>query len=365
MIFGLEYYNISNRQLAENPSQKSVFNEHLNFFITLSPIVFALQIVIVFTILPKQLLTLKNIVFVLAISIFDYFSQEVYRYLMISKEYRSGNIQLIYKSSIFLILIIAYAIIFNSLNFNNILLLMLISYLLLFLLATLSFSKKIYNFQIKHLKFLSFLELKKKINVLWPFIVLALFIKGIEFSDKFIIGKKIGLEAAGIYSFVFSMASIINVFIVSGFYIIYLPQLINSFRTDHKKFKKELIKFGVYTIGFSLLLGAGVIFGSGFVFEIIGKTEFLDHLELLYILVAGFILYNISLIPHLFLYVCHAERAITLVMGLAFFLNLFLNFLLVNKFDILGSAYSFLATYIVILIFKSIWAYFKWRKLIA
>ncbi|MBC8766913.1 oligosaccharide flippase family protein [Arenibacter sp. BSSL-BM3] len=364
MIFGLEYYNISNRELAENPTQNSVFNEHLKFFLTLSPIVLFIQMAILFTILPSQLLTLKNTTFILTISLFDYFSQEVYRYLMISKQYRNGNIQLIYKSVIFLVLIIAYVYIFNSLNFNNLLLLMVISYSFLLLLATISFNNKIYKFRKQNLSLLSFSNLKKKLQILWPFIILALFIKGIEFSDKFIIGKKINLEAAGIYSFLFSMASIINVFIISGFYIIYLPQLINSFRTDQKKFKKELIKFGMLTIGSSIILGVGVILGSGYVFRIIGKAEFLDHLELLNILVFGFILYNISLIPHLFLYVCHAERAITLIMGLAFMLNLVLNFLLVKEFNILGSAYSFLITYSVILIFKSIWAYIKWQKLI-
>lgn len=362
-IFGLEYYNISNREIAENPSKNDVYQEHLAFYFRAFPIVLLIQIGVFLAIFPKELITITNVVCITIIGLCDYLSQEVYRYLMINKEYRKGNIQLIYKSLVFLILIFLYVLIFKGLNFDQLLLIMVGSYLLLLLFAYHSFSNNLYNISLKKMRILSWRDFKVKWSLIWPFVVLVLFLKGIEFSDKFLIGRYEGLENTGIYSFIFAIASVINVFVVSGFYIIYLPQLIGSYSSDKVIFLKELRKFSLLTIGSSVLLAIGIYMIAPFIIRLIDKEVFLDHLDMLGILLIGFVLNNISLIPHLFLYVSHKEKSITVIMGIALAINLSLNLILIPKFGIYGAAYSFLITYVAVLILKSISALRVWKRI--
>jgi O-antigen/teichoic acid export membrane protein len=361
-IFGLEFYNVTNRSIVQSSDKQKIYDRHLSFFVTIAPYVIILQVLLFFVIFPKELISLTNITLVLIIGICDYFSQEVYRYLMINKSFRKGNVQLIYKSLLFIVLILSYVAIFKTLSFENVLWIMLCSYILLFLIAYKTFAKTLHTFKAKNLKRLPVQKLKDSLKTVWPFVVLILFLKGIEFSDKFIIGKKLGLEATGIYSFLFSVASAIHIFIVSGFYIIYLPQLIKSFKTDTRLFKRELLTFSLLTAVCSILLVIVIPLVCPFIFELIEKEAFLSQIDLLYIFLLGFLFNNLSLIPHLFLYISHDEKAITVIMAVSFLLNLSLNLLLIPKFGILGAGYSFIVTYFTVLLLKLLRAQFKWRK---
>lgn len=364
-IFGLEYYNISHREIVRATDSRGIFKEHLGFFLTLSPLLIIVQITVFIILFPKELVTLRNISVVLFIGFCDYFSQEIFRYLMIKKAYRKGNLQLVYKS-VFLLAIVGIYMLFNdTLVFEELLFLMIFSYFLLLIFARSSFIKHLYIIDWKDIKTLPLQKIKKIFLMVSPFIVLIFFIKGIEIFDKFIIGKVLGLEQAGIYSFLFSMASVLNVFVVSGFYIIYLPQLLEAFETGKENFKKTFKKFTLLTVGFSIIISLGILLISPMVFEIIGKLELLNHINLLYLLIISFILNNLSLIPHLFLYVCHKDKKITWIMGISFLLNLSLNLILIPHFGMTGAAYAFLLTYSCVLILKAITAIKLWRKEVA
>ncbi|MGO4919924.1 hypothetical protein [Maribacter spongiicola] len=363
-IFGLEYYNISNRNIVKADTKDEIYIGHLRFFYTLSPLIFILQILVFLALFPSELITLSNIFLILIIGILDYFSQEAYRYFMINKLYRKGNVQLIYKSGFFIILILLYEFFFLDIDFKVLLQILLLSYIILFLVVYKVFSKHLFQFTLKNFKYLKFSELKKILTELTPFLLLIFFLKGIEFFDKFLIGKQVGLEETGIYSFLFSMASVLGVFVISGFYIIYLPQLIDNFKRDKKEFKKVFFKFSMLTVTTSIVIAIVIVFISPYVFEIIDKEIMLKHIDVLYLLLIGFVLHNTSLIPHVFLYVCHDERKISLIMGCAFIVNLVLNLFMIPEFGIMGAGYSFVITYIVVLVFKSIRAIMKWKKVV-
>lgn len=363
-IFGLEYYNISNRNIVKAENKDEVYIDHLRFFYTLSPLIFIVQILVFLSLFPSELITISNILLILIIGILDYFSQEAYRYLMINKLYRKGNVQLIYKSGFFILLILLYEFFFSDIDFKVLLQILLLSYVLLFLVVYKVFSKHLFQFTFSHFKFLNYIELKKTLSVLTPFLLLIFFLKGIEFVDKFLIGKQVGLEETGIYSFLFSMASVLGVFVISGFYIIYLPQLIANFKSDKNGFKKVFFKFSLLTIISSIVIAILIVLISPYVFEIIDKKIMLAHIDVLYLLLIGFVLHNTSLIPHVFLYVCHDEAKISLIMGLAFMVNLVLNLFMIPKLGIMGAGYSFVITYVVIVVFKTIRAIIKWRSVV-
>lgn len=363
-IFGLEYYNISNRQIVNSQEKQKTYNFHLSFFFYTFGAGFIIQLVSFFTVLPSQLLSVFNFSVIFIISLCDYISQEIYRYLMINKEFRKANLQLIYKSFFFLIFIVVYTFLSQQLSFRSVLLLMFGSYVLLLILALFTFSKTLFSIEKIKVKKLSIKKLKSTLLKLLPFITLVLFVKGIEFSDKFIIGKILGSDEVGIYSFLYTLGSVLNIFIVSGFYLIYLPELIKKYKKDRTNFKKLLLKFGKLNISFSVLLLIGIKLTETVVFNLIGKTVFLDYTNMLTVILIGFVVYNLSLIPHIYLYVSNNEKSIMYITGIALLVNLLLTFYFINAFGVIGVAYSLLCTYMFMLISKSFIGYKKWKKLI-
>jgi len=361
-IFGLEYYNITNRKIPKSTNKPRIYDEHIYFFVLTSPLVIITQIVLFLLIFPKELISFASVVLVLLIGLCDYFSQEVYRYLMINKFFRKGNIQLIYKSLLFVLILIGYAMLIGSLTFNKVLIIMLIAYLMLFGLAANSFNRTLYSLKKVTIAFPTKTEIQGQLKAVTPFIVLIVFLKGIEFSDKFIISKKLGLEETGIYSFLFAVASSIHVFIVSGFYIIYLPRLIKLYAIEKKRFTKTLSVFALLTLASSVILVFIIPLIAPFIFEIIGKEAFSDQKMLLQILLIGFLMNNLSLIPHIYLYIVEDEKFITFIMAFSFLVNVTLNMLLIPKFEIMGSAYSLVVTYLTVFLLKTIRAAFKWNK---
>lgn len=362
-VFGLEFYNLTNRAAAKTHKKAKIYNEHLSFFVSTAPFLVVVQIILFLLIFPSELISITNVVLVLIIGLCDYFSQEIYRYLMINKSFRKGNLQLIYKALLFIILVVAYNVIFKKLTFSIVLWIMLVSYLLLYLFAYNTFSGTLHVFKVKAIQNLKKEHLLKNLNAVLPFVVLIAFIKGIEFSDKFIIGKQLGLQDVGIYSFVFQVASSINIFVISGFYIIYLPQLIQTHANNLRRFNVEFRNFGLLTSVSSIFLAIVITTISPFVFHLIGKAVFLEHMDLLILLLIGFILNNISLIPHIFLYILEDEKTIMVIMAMGFVLNLGLNIILVPEYGIEGGAYSFIATYSLVFLLKGARAYIKWKKI--
>ena len=98
------------------------------------------------------------------------------------------------------------------------------------------------------------------------------------------------------------------------------------------------------------------------VIELTGKTELLEYTDLLTLILIGFVLFNLSLIPHIYLYVSKNEKSIMYTMGFALILNVLLTICFIKIFGIFGVAYSFIGTYIFILVSKSLIGYKKWKQ---
>ncbi len=362
-VFGLEYYNISNRKLAQNLETHKTIQDHFSFQLSTLPFLILVLVVIMVLILPSEIISFKNIIMLLFITLCDYYYQEIYRYLMILKKYRKGNLQLIYKSILFLVILFIYYFIFKEMNLQEVIYLMFVSYILLFFLALRSFHNNILSVGELEIVTIKYRKLKKILIRLIPFILMVIFLKGIEFSDKFILEKFMTLKEVGIYSFLFSISSLINVFVVSGFYIIFLPRLIDLFSNDIKLFQREFFKFSGLVILSSIILSIIIIITSPIIFYLINKIEFLEYKNLLMLLLVGFIFNNFSLIPHLFLYINHNENKIMHVTGFSFLCNFILNIYLIKSFGLIGAAYSFIITYGIFFILKTIIALNQWKKI--
>jgi len=361
-IYGLEFYMYSNREVAKDINSYQTINKHINFFITLFPLTFFMQLLFFYLFLPHNIWSLQIVLFLFIINLSEYFSQEVYRYLIALKEIRKANFLLITKSLLFLMFISIYLKLTNQLTLIWIIYLMLASYIVIFILSLYFFIQKILKRKRVILKTLSVEEIKKIFKLLSPFIILMVFMKGLEFSDKFLINYFHGLEAVGIYSFLFSIAMLIHIFVVSGFYIIYLPSLIQKYENKNKLFHVEFYKLSISIGIFTIILSISIVFTIHPLLELLEKTEIYEHIDTLYLLLIALIFLNFSLLPNLLLYITHQEKSLMVISGMTFIINIFFNLILLQVMEIKGAAIALIITYMINLIFKSYKGIQVWKE---
>lgn len=361
-IYGLEFYMYSNREVAKDINSYQTINKHINFFITLFPFTFFMQLLFFYLFLPHNIWSLQIVLFLFMINLSEYFSQEVYRYLIALKEIRKANFLLITKSLLFLMFISIYFKLTNQLTLIWIIYLMLASYIVVFTLSLYFFIQKILKRKRVILKTLSVEEIKKIFKLLSPFIILMIFMKGLEFSDKFLINYFHGLEAVGIYSFLFSIAMLIHIFVVSGFYIIYLPSLIQKYENKNKLFHVEFYKLSILIGIFTIILSISIVFTIHPLLELLEKTEIYEHIDTLYLLLIALIFLNFSLLPNLLLYITHQEKSLMVISGMTFIINIFFNLILLQVMEIKGAAIALIITYMINLIFKSYKGIQVWKE---
>ncbi len=362
-IYGLEYYMYGNREVAKKIDHVNKIQEHLSFFFTLSPFALIIQFLFLLYLIPNEILNVYTIVIILFANFCDYFNQEVYRYLVMLQNIRKANFLLIAKSGIFLLLVLLFYFFFNEIEIYNIVSLLLISYFILFIITYRYFSIYVMKFNKVKVKFLSIKELRNVVKFLMPFILLMIFSKGIEFFDKFAIEQFYGAKEVGIYSFLFSIASMIYIFVTSGFYIIYLPELIYIYENKAGDFRKKMFDYSKVVVIFSLLLVIGIVLGIEFLLNLIGKTELIENINLLYLLLGSYFLLNIATIPNLLLYVTKKDKELMLVSGIVFVINVVANFFLIKLYSIEGAAISLIISYSVNLLVTSYFGYKVWKKI--
>jgi O-antigen/teichoic acid export membrane protein len=362
-IYGFEYYMYGNREVAKGTDNIEKINDHISFFITLFPFTFLLQIIALYFLVPQEILSIQVVLIILFINFCDYFNQEVYRYLIMIQKIGKANLLLIAKSTILLVLIFAYYLISSKIDLYTTLWIMLISYILLLLLTLLYFFKYIIIWNDIKVNVISIKKVKKTLKFLSPFLLLMFFTKGLEFFDKFAIEYFYGSQGVGIYSFLFSIASLIYVFVVSGFYLVYLPEFIRQNEEKNAEIKSGLIKFSVLVVLSSILLSVGIIIFIDVLLNLIDKSDIIENINILYILLVAFFFLNLSLIPGILLYVTGRETIIMKITGLVFIINLTLNIILLHLFNIKGAAIALLVTYLLNFIFTFYKANGEWVQM--
>ncbi|SFC64247.1 Membrane protein involved in the export of O-antigen and teichoic acid [Algibacter lectus] len=362
-IYGAEYYMYGNREVAKGVASLEKINTHINFFLTLLPFTFLIQFAALFFLIPNAILTPTLIAFILVINFCDYFNQEIYRYLIMVNEITKANILLVVKSLVLLLLVLVYFFLESEIAIESTLWLMFISYLFLLAVSFIFFQKYIVKGESIYIKLLSFSEVKRIFRFLLPFLGLMVFTKGLEFFDKFAIEQYLGADELGIYAFLFSIASLINVFIVSGFYLVYLPKAIQLHERKSIALKACITKFALLTVVFSLILACGEIVFIDVLLKIIGKENLSSNVSLLYILLGAFFFLNMSLIPRLILYVANKDKTLMSITGILFFCNIFLNLFFLKEYGIEGAALILLITYFIGFLITSYKGSIEWKKI--
>ena len=362
-IYGLEFYMHSNREVAKGNNINDIINNHLSFFFTLLPITIILQIVAIYFLIPREILTIQVVLILLFSNFCDYFNQEVYRYLVIFQRIRKANTMLVAKSSFFIFILVTYYLFNKELDLTETLIIMVISYGLLLIITSLYFFRNIILLKDVKITFLTYAKIKGTFRLLLPFIFMMMYAKGLDFFDKFAIEHYYGAKAVGVYSFLFSIAYLIYVFVVTGFYMIYLPEFIALNEQRNAQLQEKLLKFSLLVIFTSIIMSVVIILFIDVLLNIVGKTDIIQNINILYILLGAFFFLNLSLIPRIVLYIKGKDKSLAYISGVIFTANVLLNLMFLNLYSIEGAAIALLITYVLNFLLVSYKANIEWEKM--
>lgn len=354
-VLGLDFYQFNTREIlkTENPINL-LCNQlalHVCTYVVVIPISLAL---FYFDFLPGHFLILY--VFLV---ICEHLSQEIYRLLIILSMPISGNIVLFLRNGLWVLCLLLLFYIYNvDVNLTYIILTWLVGSFLSVLYGTL----KIWNY---------FSSLKTKteslsISITWIieglktsiyFFGTSLLLKGIEFSDRYFIKYFRNELEVGTYTFYYSLAGVLNTFVITGTVAILAPKLIKAFQSnDLEKYRSTLRTMTISVIASIVVIVIGIILTTNPLLDFIDKTDLAADKKLLYIILAYISVNLIGLIPQYRLYVHGKDQVFFYINLTSFVVGMILNFSLVPFYGTQGAAFSTLMMFCLLTILKFIYA---------
>lgn len=163
------------------------------------------------------------------------------------------------------------------------------------------------------------------LKIALPFFAASIAVRGIATFDRFFVERLGGLDVVAAYVLFIGMASAVVSFIDAGIVDFAYPKLVAAARTKDKSiFSIEMgkIKVGVVVLGAFLIVLCGL--GGHFFVDALGRSVYVENVDILYWLLAATALNTLSIVPHLGLYALGEDQAIvrSQVVGFAIFLLL-------------------------------------------
>ncbi len=187
--------------------------------------------------------------------------------------------------------------------------------------------------------------IRKGLKIAFPFYVLVIFLRLIDYLDRYFLELYHTKTEIGIYSFFSGISNVPIMLVSAAVYIQYMPIFLQAYREVDRAKKVKASKeylgliagiFGAVIIGVFLFIDP--------LLEFVGKTELMDQKEVLWILLLGALFVSIGTYPRLVLYAKRRDGLLLWTGGGTLLLCILLNFLLVPNFGVMGAAYSALGT---------------------
>ncbi|WP_456415740.1 lipopolysaccharide biosynthesis protein [Thiolapillus sp.] len=153
--------------------------------------------------------------------------------------------------------------------------------------------------------------IRKGFNVGMVFLVATMCFKALLTLDRYVVEHLAGKDFLGVYVLYIGMVMAVTSFMDSAVFSFLYPKLVRAFRQSQYPEYRRILREMVWSVfGFGLALGAGVIIIAPLILEWIGKSLYLEHLSLLWLLLAMSLIYNAGMIPHYGLYAIGDDRGI-------------------------------------------------------
>ena len=203
------------------------------------------------------------------------------------------------------------------------------------------------------IKFYKWKLLPQKINLLqiksivlfgFPLIFERLRTFVLNSSDKYFVAKIVGLENLGIYSVATSVSTVILV-CVNSLYIAYTPFLFKTLESG-RDFAK-IVKMIYVLITITLLATIALSLTSSFIFKYFLGKDFQNGQTYVSWLAIGYFFWGINVYFQAIILYKKKTFYLLVISITGLVLNLILNYLLINKYQTMGAAYSTAITYFV------------------
>lgn len=222
----------------------------------------------------------------------------------------------------------------------------------------------IFTIDLVAFKFLSVRRFYRMLSYSWPLIFSSLAIYILQFTDRYMITKLIGLESTGLYGMAFRLSNIVMV-ILSGFQVAWGPFVLANYRD---KDTPEMIRKSFETIlAISLLFLIGASLFSIEALIVMTTKPFWWAYQLVPFVTISIVLFTLAGYFSFGLNISKKTKDIANINFMVAILNVVLNFIGIKSFGLLGAVFATVVSFIIlflVLISRSQKYYFvayRWR----
>ena len=345
-ILGFDFYNYAIRDILLNKERTATKVLTAMSLYAVSYVLFA----VIGYVLFNQIDYFAQYTWLLiGICITEHLNQEIYRLLLAFKKVLVANILLFIRVAGWTLYVL-YKLLLEeaSLGIAEILIIWLSFNAMTFVLTLIIFAKPL----ITNLKVATWDKswLIKGFKVSMIFYTATIFLKIIEYSNRYVVEAVLDESAAGIFSFYSNFAMVVTIYVSTIVVSYELPDLIESSTTDNfvnklKRYKKLLFLHAAIASVVVVICMYPILIWQG-------KTEFIALWPLLLFLLGGAYLMNVSLLYHAYLYIKHREKKLLEIVIISGIINIIATWILTYYYGLYGAASAFLVTAIVIFILR-------------
>ncbi len=164
--------------------------------------------------------------------------------------------------------------------------------------------------------------IKAGLYIALPFLLGTLCLRGMQTVDRYLFDLLVGPEILGAFVLFLGLAGVVPAMLQAGVYSFALPVLLSSAHDkEWVKFSSQLKELRTGLLIGSVILSVGVLIGARLMLILIDKPVYLENFSLLFFALAANLLFAFSMYFHLALYACKKDNLLALshVTGLVAF----------------------------------------------
>lgn len=352
-ILGMDFYVFNTREILKgNEEDKGIFIRDQLIF---HGILYVIILPLISTVFFIWILPWRYIVWFYVLLICEHLAQEAYRLLTTLSRPVLANLILFLRSGIWIYGFVGFAFFFeNARNIKYIWLGWSLGALLSIIITVLVLKRNVIWNKPSRVP-INWLWIKKGLITSLPFFGGTLAFKLMEYADRYFIKFYHGEEMVGIYTFYFSFANVVQVFIFSGVIMILYPKIVYAYQQgDLVEYKTLMLKMSKSIIISGICLMFLAVVGIQLVLYLLDKGIYRHYVTAYYILLIAVYINVIGQIPHYVLYFRKKDRVIIISSIAALILAIISNFYLVPQYGLNGAAISSCIAFFIVGLIKGV-----------
>jgi O-antigen/teichoic acid export membrane protein len=335
-IIGLELHSYINRRNLEiNNNLIRLNNRNKQFSSIIVAYIFFVPFLV--AIIYFLNLDLYYAPLILLLLIFELLAQECGRYFVYSGQiFRSNVFQLIRSSLWIPVFIISDYYLYIKDTIFIILILSIVSSFICIVYCE-YYSKVLRKFKFNfHIKWL-----RAGMDVGKFYFIIMVILQIQNYLERFIVAKYLGVSKVAILTMYQNIGSIAFILCQTALVGILIPGIFEAINNKLECKIQVINKTNNFIITYSIIIYLLIYLCLPYLFNYIGKNEFLENLNIVPLIFAGYIFSIAAIMPHYGLYASKMDKKLFFISVVIFLSSIGLSVLLISNFDLLGAAWSF------------------------